>query len=577
MSLAICSYCGRDSMAAEEVRKYKPYPRDSLQFRLGKGHGLFPQFRWGCAALLFLAFARSVVAFEGYEHKHLGDLALRIAVDYAEVAKLKNSEKDFYWASLFDERCDKLHSAVQSFYRTRSGSVCPHIESMAPSYGDLVKLVDYMNYPHQLLESPAAQMTTGIPKDFKQLNQRLIEDGHKNLTFGMARAATNNEYHFQAGLFNLLIRLHSEAIDLSSRNELFAALVTNALADHFLHDFFAPGHITTSRENSHDAVALGMHDTVNRLGAQFEISQNQAKWKDGLEPILDFIRDNHRIIRGNYDLSLGNTRYTEDEIASAIASLEKDHKRLKVVGDDLLQTNARQQLFILLVEIRALLDILNADYQTNGDLSPGRNSLDEYVWTEYDDYRPDIKPRAGIPYGEYDIDVRLLSRASNILIVAIGGEAPISELSSSRLLLNAEIVPLALIGESEFLRAHTINKPTQQCHVFSFCNIGPAIGITFINDTRFSALGPSLRIIKAFPKIDTQVSIYYQLLKYDFQMSERKSSYGVRFDTGFSLYTAFIALGKGYFVDSEQQLHSDTVVSFGIALGFPLSRLPVHW
>jgi len=521
------------------------------------------------------------MAFEGYEHKHVGDLAARIAIDYARVATLEDSSKDSYWTSSFEERCNQLDPAVRSFYRTRppavqsryralSGLACPGVESAAPTYGDLVKLVDYMSYPHQLLESPADRMATGIPKDFNQLNQRMIREGDKEMTLSLARAATNNEYHFQAGLLNLLVKLHGEAVDLARRGEMFAALVANALADHFLHDFFAPGHITTTRENSHDAVALGMHDTVNRLGASFKI--NPARWEKELAPVLDFIRRNHRADRGDYDLSLGNTSYGEDEIARAMESLETGDKSIKLVGDDRLQANPQQQLFMLLVEVRALLDVLEGDARKTR-----RNSLNEYIWTEYDDKKRDEKPKAGISYGQYDIDVKLMSRASSILIVAVGGEAPVSELSSSRLFLNAEIVPLKMIGESEWLREYTINRPTQQCDIFSFCNMGPAIGLTAIRDERFSALGPSLRIIKAFPKVDTQVSVYYQYLKYDFQTSERKSTYGVRLDGGFSLYSVFVAVGKGFFVDGAQQLQSSYVVSFGVAVGVPFSRMGLPW
>ena len=71
------------------------------------------------------------------------------------------------------------------------------------------------------------------------------------------------------------------------------ALVNSALSDHFLNDFFAPGHITTPRENSHDTVALAMHDWANRAGTCSEIDAEH--WSE-LDRLLRFFE------QGNYQI-----------------------------------------------------------------------------------------------------------------------------------------------------------------------------------------------------------------------------------------------------------------------------------
>lgn len=509
-------------------------------------------------------------AFESYEHKHLGDLALRIAVDYAQVRQLQDATA--YWQGSLQERCSRLTSDVSQFYRDASGATCPSVETDAPSYGDLVRLVDHIPYPYKLLDAPRAMLSDGIPTSFNQLNQYVLREGTGYMTSNLAKATANNELHFQLAAISTMATLHRKAIELVRKDRLFAALATNALADHFLHDFFAPGHITVNRDNSHDAIALGMHDTSNNSGASFRI--NQQRWSEDLLPLLDFVSANHTPERGAYGLALnGDADITDEQFSELVDQFRHDHERIRLYGDDLLHKHPRQQLLMLLINVRSLLDVLEPC-----QLQPCReNSLNEYLWQDYDDRDKIQQPRAGIAFGEYELEPQQLSQSSNVFILSVGGEAPLSEFGSSRLEVTTELVPLKFIGASDFLHKHTINRPTLDCPVFSACNIAPAFGMTWLRDERFTAVGPSVRLIKAFPKIDLQLSGYYQYLTYDLNKDRKKPSYGMRIDTGFSLYTAFIGIGKGYFVHENEQLDSDTVVSFGMAFGMPLTRLGLDW
>lgn len=508
--------------------------------------------------------------FESYEHKHLADLALRIAVDYVQARALHDAQR--YWQGSLHERCAMLTTDVQQFYRDGQGATCPTVEASAPSYGDLVRLVDHIPYPDKLLDTPRATLSDGIPTSFSQLNQYVLREGTGYMTSNLAKASSNNELHFQLAAISAMANLHRKALELGQQDRVFAALATNALSDHFLHDFFAPGHITVNRDNSHDAIALGMHDTSNRSGAMFRIDQN--RWANDLVPILDFMADNHVPDRGAYALIASRDgMMAADQFMSVVAELRRDHEQIRLHGDDLLHQYPRQQLLMLLINVRSLLDVL-----APCAVEPCReNSLNEYLWQDYDDRDKSKLPRAGITYGEYELVPQQLSQSSNLIILSVGGEAPLSEFGSSRLEITTELVPLKFIGASDFLHKHTINRPTLDCPVFSACNIAPAFGLTYLRDERFNAFGPSLRLIKAFPKIDLQLSGYYQYLTYDLKQDGKKPSYGLRMDTGFSLYTAFIGIGKGYFVHVDEQLDSDTVVSFGMAFGMPLTRLGLEW
>lgn len=514
--------------------------------------------------------SRDAFAFESHEHKHLGDLALRIAVDYVQVRKLHDPES--YWQGGLSVRCATVSDDVRQYYRAADGATCPGIVANAPSYGDLVRLVDHIPYPYKLLDAPRDRLSDGIPTSFSELNQYVLREGTGYMTSNLAKATANNELHFQLAAISTLTTLHRKAIELQRKDKMFAALATNALADHFLHDFFAPGHITVNRDNSHDAIALGMHDTANRAGATFRI--DQQRWETDLAPLLDFVAVNHVRERGDYTLTAtDNGTLTSDQFSELVASFRRDHERIHLYGDDLLNQNPRQQLLMLLINVRSLLDVLDPC-----TLEPCRdNSLNEYLWQDYGDRDKVSRPKAGITYGEYELEPKQLSQSSNVLILSVGGEAPLSEFGSSRLVVSTEVVPLKFIGASDFLHKHTINRPTLDCPIFSACNIAPALGVTMLRDELFSAYGPSVRLIKAFPKIDLQVSGYYQYLNYDLSQDRKRSSYGMRIETGFSLYTAFIGVGKGYFVHQDEELVPDTVVSFGMAFGFPLTRLGLDW
>jgi hypothetical protein len=328
-----------------------------------------------------------------------------------------------------------------------------------------------------------------------------------------------------------------------------------------------------NRENSHDAIALGMHDTANRLGADFRIDGEH--FDADLLPVLRFIMRHHNLAEGNYSFTLDGEGPDDEALDRLLADFERQHASLRLYGDDLLRQHPRQQLLMLLLQVRGLLDVLD---RCEGLC--GRNSLNEFIWHEYDERTPELPPRAGIRHGEYVLDASQLSQSSDVFILSVGGEAPLSEFGSSRLVVSTELVPLRFIGASEFLRQHTVNRPISECEVLSLCNIAPVFGATMIEDERFTAWGPNVRIIKAFPRIDLQLSAYWQYLKYELEHDRdaRKGTWGVRLDTGFSLYTAFIGVGKGYFVGEHgQRLDSDYVVSFGMAFGFPLSRLGLPW
>jgi len=163
-------------------------------------------------------------------------------------------------------------AAYSSFSRQGASSL---------SYSDFVAAVDYVLDPARLMEQEGD--VRGLPRGPSDLDQywlfRLRE-----LPSLHAWAAQNNDDPFQQKAMTSWWLWHQRAIDAAvhgdhsdaaeegaGRRNLYAGLLMNAIGNHYLQDFFVPGHVTTPREGLQDYAALSMHDLYNREGALYQL------------------------------------------------------------------------------------------------------------------------------------------------------------------------------------------------------------------------------------------------------------------------------------------------------------------
>ena len=266
--------------------------------------------------------------------------------------------------------------------------------------------------------------------------------------------------------------LHIAAIFDARQKNLYSALVRNALSDHYLHDFFAPGHITTIRENAHDAIALAMHDRANKSGACFGINQdnwstlNKKNNLQTLNKILTFIKnqgiafliDNEEDKKTDIKMLINNIeecgnsinkdeeskleKWNNSNITSKqdliLTILEKNTTRLFLQGDGRLKDNPIQQLFMLLVEVQSIIEVLNA-YDNNekptkeiGEMTAEICNVEKdkfidfryttnYCWKGIFAEEKDkvIAPYAQIKSGKYQFSDSVNDNESNVTSVAL--------------------------------------------------------------------------------------------------------------------------------------------------------------
>ena len=532
-----------------------------------------------------LAVSPLVFGFEGHEHRELSELALSIAVDLRCPA---SDPPD-------TGKCGEVRKAWKKLTAAADDDL---------SYGKINQVVDYMHYPEMVF------VTGPYWRTEKMLNEHVSELLTRNLDrfalFDYLSASSHNERHFQFDMMKSMDMLHRSAIGEARDGRIFHALVYNALSDHYLNDFFAPGHVTTQRENSHDMVSLAMHDWSNRAGACFEIT----RWEE-FEEVLDFLVDQeHELVAEiGEDVELANRNLKEcgntsvfsveglsrEKLQDAtIASLRESHDTVYLKGDGRLLRNPRQKLFILLVQVRSIAEVIESYLDCEGTPACGDplQAVTHYGWSNSFNKKEVLAPQASIRYGNYNINnreeipVRTLGIpvgkrpryaypviADNGFLLSIGGQ--VLEHEPARIEAQFELFPMKIGSAWPTWRNVMAPRPSSQCDVGGgmFCNVGLAYGITYFRSADLDGMGGQIRIIKAWPKISGHLSVILRRSRYDYTIDNSwENSYGLRYDHGFSLHSFYIGVQRDWGLDSSGGFGHENLITFGWNLTFPSSR-----
>lgn len=478
------------------------------------------------------------VRFDRCEHVFLGDLALRVALEYGEFVH--------HPGFLGDQR-----AAVESLLAR---------EALA-TYGELVALMDHVLRPEELLARRG--QVTGYPTRHTELSPKFIgeRDGKRTIDqhFGRPeidryfRASSANDAHFQGDLLASFWHWHRQAryVAREDRN-LFGALVMSAIADHYLQDSFAPGHILVSRDNAHDTFALTLHDNANRHGAPFAIAEDA--WED-LEAIRCFVADRCA--------SYGFSRETVEGLRGV--------RWITMYGDGRLKRDSPQALFMLLVEVRAILDVLEAFALPEADT---HDHFATYSWKPARGYRsgpmpvPVTAPEAGTPYGRFSLSF-VPYDLSTILGFSVSDEISLSSRENSRVAFALE-TPYPTWLSSSGSPDYVVGEDGRSLSTLNWATL---VGLTYVKDADYGAIGPSARLAWGFPRVNLQLSLGTRALYYDVAGGHVRFEYGARADIGFSLVTAFFSLAEGWDLDEPRDLDRTAFFSAGFTISGPIQRL----
>lgn len=517
--------------------------------------------------------ASSAPGFESAEHKRMGDLALRVAKSYI-------ADRNIAIA-------DAAHQALEQF------------QGRKMSYGQIVQCVDFYLFPEKIFayawrhDKPTGR--TGVAETGAPLHGDLIA---KCDTEGAAyiQASHSNHAHFQQDLMMSFRLSHLLAYALAKEEgNYYGGLVANAIADHYLQDFFALGHIVTPRDRLTDVPATAMHDLANRQGANF-----RPNLTEGIRNILQYLCgsitknasqiETLRCSSGDApDIkTLIGPNNTKEQFAAAIDSLMRNEDAVIFRGDGYLWSTdfeqLKQRILLLAVETQSILDILTVS--TNSfktfyfayELRTGRTFADvdfgSYVFDkEPPNFRvadsptsePVAAPAPGGRLARLGDNVYQLTTRARTVGLSLHRE---SLSSGSRAGRNVGAVEVSVGGS-------IVDLNSWSKYLGSY-DISQKIGYQWYREGNLRGSGPTARFPLSIPETEVSIGPYFRYLSYQTDQGEkRKLTTGLRIDSGFSGYfTFYMGLGKDYGVETNRSLHRGWLWTMGIQAAFPSSRIP---
>jgi hypothetical protein len=480
--------------------------------------------------------ARPVAAFDGKEHRHVSAAGFQLAL----------------------EACDRIADCklTPELRRETDAFVDPHSRL---EYGTIVSSVDYRINPLQILQATESQKE--LPSNPSRLDPHLLGFLTRGGTW-FFRAAAANDTHFQGELIAGIRNWHAYAVDVAAQDRnLFAALVINSISDHFLQDFFAPGHIVTPRFGLHDAAAMALHNRYNYLGSTFVIEQDSFQKDLGL--LLELF------------LSTKEGRRFVEALPTLREVVPTFPNPVPLWGDSNLFRSPSQELLMILVEARSILDILQS-------ASSGKrmNKLTDVAWVPTSIVKKNGRERtllAGgkLPYGEYRHLVPEVWRLNGGTILGFSAGTNVLRVGQStrtRGVYQGDVIVYGRFPLKAEPNATDLNAPA----IAHFRDGGWSIraGYTYEQGETDLARGPSLRFVYTRPLIHMQVSADAAWKSYHLNnLSDRKLAYGARFQTGFSMLMLDIGMGRDYSW-TLGRLKPALATRFGLYVPVPLSSIP---
>lgn len=573
---------------------------------------------WAPALALALAVG-SAAGFEMSEHEQLGDLAWHLSVQ----------------RHCLDVRdCVAVRDAFYDPLAPQAG------DPNRVSYGRVVRCVDAYLTPEKLIarreirligDQPAPR--NGVLPDGRQqfANDLAIActDDLRNLQ--ATQAAHSNHAHFQAELVASQNLYHRLAIGLARDGRLFSALFMNAVSDHYLHDFFAPGHIGTFRSHMSDIYANAMHDSINHSGATLSIDAG------ALDDLLESLRQSDpelsevvrrrlrcvptpglsdRVLRPpaadvcvddapdrHEDWTRPYRTLGELLRAELPRGLQKHAQQIELRGDNQLwrPSQRRQLLLMLALQLRSIREVLEPPADTRGQWfdqgawssargGPGQEAVLAATLDGRMHYRMTIPP-----------PLRLTEAALAQPDLAAGAALPEVTVPRSNVIgigeLNDDTVRLKPTGLHEAVLSLGLNyemphfgrmqnrvSVSFEAPLLAYLNIGDtkvnfgvaAGAFTFREDRGWHA-GLSLRPGLVLTQSETFVSLPLRAFRYRAEDGRPlwRSSFGLRVEQGFSSFaTVHLQYSRSPFQQGPDEIARGSVLGVGVVLAAPLCRVP---
>ena len=517
---------------------------------------------------LLLLCSSQLFAFESDEHAFISSNGLAIAQQHyvnKSNAICKESSKV----------CDQVRGTFDVFLKTHKAK---QVGLNSTFYGLLSVFGDYQADPYDYFKIWGN--FSGLPdsKESERFNAEYIAllenfDGG----YRLFHASHNNTDHFQEQMMFSYWWWHKLAIEKAAEGNLFAAMLFNSFADHFLEDFFAPGHIQTPRENMNDAYATAVHDFYNKKGSRFKVNQGQR-----LLALLGSAQE------GGVG-TLKKVIFNDNEYQQLEKILNEDGT-LYLYGDHAMshsETNL-QQLFMSLIIARSVSDVIDTYVNSQKEHSYVlTNSFGQFFWTsrttEVSGLKLSVKPAmAKITFGEYKPPGHIIPLYSTVFDIGINHVSTLTleneeERSATEVDLLFSIFGTYFhpLGNNSRSTNGKVNKRFRY-NIFPFGGSIP-VGFSYLADDYTEALKLKIEPMWHFSKYSAFIGVPVTYGKYDHKqlsLSSERLAGGVEVGMGFGMvhFVGGVTLDSLY----AKQGALDQMILFkaGIRVIFPGSRLP---
>jgi len=586
---------------------------------------------FGVCALL-TALSNSSAAFESFEHKAIGDMAMTLA------SMSKSCESDA-------DECTALVAPADG-----------------PTYGDLVQCVDRYLTPEKMIAVLREDVRSEHPTKLPALSaafpgpkalhgsKRACKYPISSFDTSSAQAGHNNHAHFQDELLLSIATYHALALTVArDQKNPGGALVINAIANHYLQDMFAPGHLASRRSTLTDTASLAMHDFHNRRGARFMLAGNTQSATDDYSGTYKALRTMKCLLLDDADhdddcknatrfanatLDKKTYKHRADEVlcqllyqpggkdkrgcaepaektdrarldkvlAAVGALLHQERTWICMKGDNFLWRPAAQEcrdyllqrVFLVAVSLESILDVLEA-----GRGGEYVNNFGKIAWDYEAPFRDDDFAYAAMPFGEYylgkhdDLPRESAAEAKDRSTDAYS--LPIRRETSNDLAFARENDPgksnfhpdklfRVSVGRESFYKGERVVRNVYSIEKQRFWgeinrrepwNIGTGVGLVGVRELDAQAGGGIVRIITTLPKFESTFSGWARRMHHSGN-TERgwRNGYGLNYEQGFtSMFSVFIGMGRDYGAISGGALRQGTVFFAGIAFTLSGARI----
>jgi hypothetical protein len=368
------------------------------------------------------------------------------------------------------------------------------------------------------------------------------------------------------------------------------ALIINSLADHFIEDFLAAGHVASPRSNFHDLPSASLHDVYNKWGLMFKVRTEGPMWGKLSRLGRGLGSDLPPQVRSDTAIHLDIHRSDIIEFLDRMGDYVGDREVI-FLGDDELIYNPDQRTLITLLATRSDLDVVESylahrpidelgvcdwSWKPAAAMPRSRAGLEVFLKPEYDTDNI-LPPKGDVLAGYYELSqiyTPRFPRAKSEIFDAnglmISGTIQRGALGKG-LGVNVDYI-LNVTAPAGAIKQLSPDGSRTDTNVSDVGSAMLSLGVSYLSRRDLHAIGVNVNAL-AFVRENSQVRLRIGYGKYrHLDRDPGKIKYGLFYERGFGLLFVDLGIERDYGLDRFHNFGAKWVPCFGLT-----GMLPLTW